>query len=43
MTKEAIEKSLQKVILKDYVIFYNKESIGFVDRQDKGEQSQDRP
>ena len=36
MTKEAIEKSLQKVILKDYVIFYNKESIGFVDRQDKG-------
>lgn len=36
MTKEAIEKSLQKVILKDYVIFFNKESIGFVDRQDKG-------
>ncbi len=37
MTKEAIEKSLQKVILKDYVIFYNKEGIGFVDRQDKGD------
>ena len=37
MTRETIEKSLQKVILKDYVIFYNKESIGFVDRQDKGD------